>query len=300
MAGPRTWPCGLFTQLGIQSPGRRLPSSITEALRPTVLSPELRPPFLLVPVACLRTPALPLPPVTGWLFLTPSACPTRPWRLFLLCRPSPRRTAASWTAPSRSCSQEQGPPSLGLSAAALGELPRTPPDTRSQHAGLRLGCVGPLTCTHFTLMPGHTNFLQIRLALLSPQVMGYKISASKFSPSSVTFTSRQGQGQGQGQGETESQSQPLQSTSCQSTAQAAAQNPELGLQEGPGRLGRALIGHRQHAAQLAHHSNCRDAGAVPLNCRSPKEPPEDVKGNLTWNNPRAASAYCSEERCEGF
>lgn len=29
-----------------------------------------------------------------------------------------------------------------------------------------------LTCTHFTLIPGHTNFLQMRLALLSPQVMG--------------------------------------------------------------------------------------------------------------------------------
>jgi hypothetical protein len=38
-------------------------------------------------------------------------------------------------------------------------------------------------------MPGHTNFLQIRLALLSPQVMGYTISASKFSPSSAIFTS---------------------------------------------------------------------------------------------------------------
>lgn len=38
-------------------------------------------------------------------------------------------------------------------------------------------------------MPGHTNFLQIRLALLSPQVMGYTISASKLSPSSAIFTS---------------------------------------------------------------------------------------------------------------
>lgn len=47
----------------------------------------------------------------------------------------------------------------------------------------------PLTCTHFTLMPGHTNFLQMRLALLSPQVMGYTISASRFSSSSAIFTS---------------------------------------------------------------------------------------------------------------
>jgi len=52
------------------------------------------------------------------------------------------------------------------------------------------------TCTHFTLIPGHTNFLQMRLALLSPQVMGYTISASKLSSSSAIFTSHREQKEG--------------------------------------------------------------------------------------------------------
>lgn len=54
-----------------------------------------------------------------------------------------------------------------------------------------------LTCTHFTLIPGQTNFLQMRLALLSPQVMGYTISASKVSSSSAIFTSHREQRKGQ-------------------------------------------------------------------------------------------------------
>jgi len=29
-----------------------------------------------------------------------------------------------------------------------------------------------ITLTHFTFIPGHTNFFQRRMALLSPQVMG--------------------------------------------------------------------------------------------------------------------------------
>lgn len=129
--------------------------------------------------------------------------------------------------------REQGAPFLGLWAAALGELPRP----RPRPAGLWLGRAETLTCTHFTLMPGHTNFLQIRLALLSPQVMGYKISASRFSPSSVTFTSHRGQGQGEGKRARQRVS-PSRPSARPAGAQARRQQPRT---QSPAAAGRRWV-----------------------------------------------------------
>lgn len=51
--------------------------------------------------------------------------------------------------------------------------------------GLRLGAAALWrllpTFTHFTLMPGHTNFFMSSRALQSPQVMGQPISKSSLS-----------------------------------------------------------------------------------------------------------------------